>query len=256
MSRPSLPRLLSSALLAVLLLPTAVPAQKAAKPEGPRVVVAAPLGVVPGVPVRLTLRGLKLDEATAVQFHEPKARARLLDRGKAPPPNQQEPARAGDTQLTFEVTLPPDLVAATVSFVVATPAGVSPPHLLQVDEAPPLAEKEGNDGFRQAQPLPLGQTVEGGIGQALDVDVYRVEGQAGQALVCEGLAARLGSALDAVLVLYDAAGQQVAASDDALGADARLEVVLPRPGPYYLCVLDAHDQGGPAHVYRLAVRAR
>ena len=38
--------------------------------------------------------------------------------------------------------------------------------------------------------------------------------------------------------------------------DSRLEVTLPRDGPYYVSVIDAHDQGGPAHVYRLIVRSR
>jgi hypothetical protein len=32
------------------------------------------------------------------------------------------------------------------------------------------------------------------------------------------------------------------------------KVTLPKTGTYYLSLLDAHDQGGPEHVYRLVVR--
>ena len=30
---------------------------------------------------------------------------------------------------------------------------------------------------------------------------------------------------------------------------------LPRDGTYYIVLIDAHDLGGPSHVYRLLVRA-
>ena len=45
-----------------------------------------------------------------------------------------------------------------------------------------------------------------------------------------------------------------AASDDAEGADPRVTFTLPRDGVYHLSLIDAHDQGGPAFVYRLLVR--
>ena len=68
------------------------------------------------------------------------------------------------------------------------------------------------------------------------------------------LAARYGSGLDALLTLYDANGQQVASKDQGDATDLRLELKLPRDGVYYLSLIDAHDTGGPAHVYRLVVQ--
>ena len=77
----------------------------------------------------------------------------------------------------------------------------------------------------------------------------------GQRIVCEVLAARHGSALDSILTLYNSAGQIVASNDDHDGtADSRLELALPQTGTYYLSLTDAHDTGGPAHVYRLVIR--
>jgi hypothetical protein len=60
-----------------------------------------------------------------------------------------------------------------------------------------------------------------------------------------------------VLTLYDAQGRQLACNDDAGGSsDSRLECTLPRDGPYFLTLLDAHDTGGPTHVYRLVTRLK
>jgi hypothetical protein len=224
--------------------------------EGPRVLIPQPLGAAPGVPTRLTLRGLRLDTATEVRCQAPKATARLLGKGKAGGvPKPEDLPRLGDTQVELELTLPPDYPGRTVTVSVVTPAGESPPHPLLVERSPVAAEKEPNDGFRTAGPVVLPLELHGAIDRPQDVDVFRFEGKAGQRLVAEVHAARLGSPLDPVLTLYDAAGQTLASCDDAAGsADARLEVVLPRDGVYYLAVTDANDQGGSMYLYRLSVR--
>jgi hypothetical protein len=244
-------------LLALLPLPVYGQRKKPAPPAGPKVVVAVPLGARPGATTRLTLRGLKLDAATEVRCQEPKASAKLLKKGGAPTPDPKEADRVGNTQAEVEVTLPPDCPARTVTVTVLTPAGESPPHALLVDRAPVVAEKEPNDGFRDAQPITPGQEVQGAISHNQDVDVYRFEGKAGQQVVAEILAARYGSALDSFLTLHDGEGHILASDDDSDGsADSRVELRLPRDGVYYLSVLDANDQGGPAHVYRLALRVK
>ncbi|HZT81060.1 MAG TPA: PPC domain-containing protein [Gemmataceae bacterium] len=218
--------------------------------------VVLPLGAAPGKATKLTVRGHKLDAATAVRFPDSKATGKVLSKGKAPVPNMQDAKQVGDTQVEIEVTLPADGLGETVSFVVLTPAGETPPHRLLVDGQPPVvAEKEPNNGFRQAQPVALPQVVQGGIAQPQDVDVYRFEGKAGQRVRLEVLAARHGSALDSILSLHDADGRLLARNDDADGSpDSRLEVTLPRDGAYFVSIQDAHDQGGPVHVYRLVLR--
>lgn len=245
----------AAALFGLLVLPRAFSVSP--PPQNPHVIVVSPLGVAPGVATKITVRGLRLDSATQVRFQDAKASVKVLSKGKAPVPDKQEPTRVGDTQVEAEVTLPPSTPAGTVSFVVVNAAGESPPHRLLVDGAGgPVKEKEPNNGFAQAQPIRVPQTVEGAINPAQDVDVFRFEGKQGEHLVCEVLAARHGSALDSILTLSDAAGHELASNDDADGADSRLEVTLPAAGTYYLTVMDAHDQGGPAHVYRLSVRTK
>ncbi|HZY86405.1 MAG TPA: PPC domain-containing protein [Gemmataceae bacterium] len=250
-------RPLALLLLALLPLPLFGQPKMPATAGGPKIVVAIPLGVKPGATTRLTLRGLKLDAATEVRCQEPKASAKLLKKGGASVPNQQDVNRVGNTEAQVEVTLPPDYPARTVTVTVLTPAGESLPHALLVDRGPVVAEKEPNNGFREAQPLAAGQEVQGAISQNQDVDVYRFEGKAGQHVVAEVLAARYGSALDSFLTLYDGEGRILASNDDSGGGpDSRVELRLPRDGAYFLSVIDANDQGGPAHVYRLSLRLK
>ena len=54
-----------------------------------------------------------------------------------------------------------------------------------------------------------------------DVDVFRFEGRAGQRVVAEVLAARLGSPVDSFLTVYDAQGRVLAANDDHGGSMLR-----------------------------------
>jgi Bacterial pre-peptidase C-terminal domain len=216
-----------------------------------------PLGVVPGVETKITLRGQRLDTATEVRFGEVKATVKIISKGKANVPNMQDAAKVGDTQIETLVTLPADFAGNEAAFTVVTPAGESAPHKLLVDKTPTIAEKEPNNGFRQAQPVQVPQLIDGAIGESQDVDVFRFDGQAGQQLVIEVLAARYGSSLDSFLTLYNADGQIIASNDDSGdSSDSRLEATLPKAGVYYVGILDAQDTGGPAHVYRLVIRAK
>lgn len=246
------------AFLAALLILTTLSAQgkKPAIKDGPRITMVIPLGVSPGTPTKITIRGLKLAQATALRCSDPKATVKILSKGPAPVPDKN-PAKVGDTQIVAQVTLPSGNPAGPVTLVVVTPGGETAPHRLLVETAlPVVAEKEPNDGFRQAQKIQVPQVIDGLIDPPKDVDVFRFEGKAGQKVACEVVAARHGSALDSILTLYDAGGQQLASNDDGEGSrDSRLEITLPHAGTYYLAVMDAHDQGGPEHVYRLVVRA-
>src|SRR5262245_46797522 len=231
--------------------------KKEPKKVEPRVAMVIPLGASPGKTTKLTVRGLQLDKASSLRFTDPKVTARILSKGKAPVPDKN-PDKVGDTQLVAEVALPADLPGEPLSFVVVTAAGETKPHQILVETSlPVLAEKEPNDGFRQAQPIPVPVAVDEVIERPRDVDVFRFEGKAGQKVLLEVLAARHGSGLDSILTVYDADGREVGCNDDSEGSvDSRLEVTLLRDGVYYASLIDAHDQGGPEHVYRLIVRAR
>lgn len=231
------------------------------KPENkdlPRLLVAVPLGVSPGVAAKLTIRGLKLDGVTEIRFGVSPVLGKIVSKGSTPVPNQQEADRVGNTQIEVEMTLPVDVPPGKIDVVAVNPAGESPPYALIVNGATPLIpEVEPNDGFAKAQPLVPGQKIDGTIHQNQNVDVYRIDGRAGQKLAIEVLAARHGSAVDSILTLYDANRRLLAANDDqSETADSRIDFACPADGAYYVVLQDAHDQGGPAHLYRLSLTVR
>jgi hypothetical protein len=236
-------------------LPAVVAKPKAPARDAARVAVVIPLGAAPGAKTRITIRGYKLDQATAIRFRDAQVTAKILSKGRAAVPDKNA-GPIGDTQVVAEVTLPSGMASGTTPFTVVTPAGETAAHGLLVETGIPVVpEKEPNNGFKNAQAIQVPQAVDGLIQHPRDVDVFRFDGKAGQKVVCEVLAARHGSALDSILTLYDAQGNEVASNDDSgETTDSRLEVTLPRAGTYYLSLIDAHDQGGPAHVYRLVVK--
>jgi Bacterial pre-peptidase C-terminal domain len=244
-------------LLAALTLTGTVAQPKPDPKKAPQIIVMAPLGLTVGTTAKLTIRGLRLDTATAVRFKGVGVGIKIISKDMVGVPNTMDPNKLGDTQIDVEVSIPADFKGETTSCVVITPQGESPPHSLLVDAKPLLAEKEPNDSFRTAQPIAIGQVIEGRISQPMDVDVFRIDGNQGQQLIFEVFAARHGSALDSVLTLYNREGQVIASNDDIPGStDSRIDVALPKTGVYYLSVIDAHDQGGPTHVYRLSVRVK
>ena len=189
---------------------------------------------------------MNLETATELRVREPRVGIKLLSKKKSTL-DKQDAKKVGDSEVVVEFTASPELAGQAVTFVVVTPSGESPPRKLLVDDdIPVVQEKEPNDGFRQAQRIQVPQVVEGVIGRPLDVDVFRLEGTAGELLVVEVEAARHGSVLDSFVTFHDAAGSLLASNDDSGGTpDSRLEVVLPTTGAYYVSVLDAHDLGEP-----------
>jgi hypothetical protein len=131
-----------------------------------------------------------------------------------------------------------------------------------VQMLPEFTEQESNNPAALAQPITLPVIVNGCIELPGDVDVFRLEGRAGQAVVAEVRARRLGSQLDSTLKLTDAGGKVIAFNDDSDDkgqglethhADSLLRATLPADGVYILHVADAQRHGSPAHAYRLRV---
>lgn len=125
---------------------------------------------------------------------------------------------------------------------------------------PECTEREPNDAPTQAQSVTLPCVINGRVDKPGDPDVFRIEGRAGDRLVAEVTARRLGSPLDSLLTLTDSQGRQVAVNDDfedrASGlnthhADSYLTATLPSDGIYYIRLGDAQRHGDPAHAYRL-----
>jgi len=131
-----------------------------------------------------------------------------------------------------------------------------------VDSLPETLEREPNTVAKDAQRLTLPVIVNGRIQESGDVDVFSFQGKAGQPIVAEVRARRLGSPLDSSLELIGPAGTRVAFGDDfedkASGllthhADSQLMATLPSDGTYLLRLADVQRQGGAEFGYRLRI---
>ncbi len=164
------------------------------------------------------------------------------------------PPTAEDTLYHFAplTVLPPEGVPATWD---PTLPWVDGP-LTAVDEAEP------NNTPAAAQKLTTPALVSGRIAQPGDVDDYAFTGKAGDTLVAEVYARRLGGPMDALLRVLDAGGKVLAVNDDhpspemgliTHNADAYVSVKLPADGTYTVQVSDAQRHGGDDYRYYLRV---
>lgn len=229
-------------------------AQEAKSEKLPKIIVAIPLAIETGVPIKLTLRGHLLDQITEVKVGTAELKAEIVSKGKAAVPQNYDAKRVGETQVELKFTLPPETPSGGVSLVAVNADGASVPYEIVVAKGDELIqEKEPNDGFKTAQPISIGKTLVGTIHDQRNVDVFEIKGEAGQKLTISTVAQQAGSLMDPFLTLYDNAGQVVVGVDDNDGRDAKIEVTLPKSGSYYIAVQDANDAGGPHFVYLLKV---
>jgi hypothetical protein len=142
------------------------------------------------------------------------------------------------------------------------PSNRLPNRLAGGGHLPECEEIEPNNDQAHAQRLTLPVVVKGRIDAPGDCDVFRFEGRAGQEIVAEVMARRLGSPLDSMLRLAAADGRQIAFNDDhedpgagllTHHADSYLMTALPADGTYYLHLSDTQHKGGADFSYRLRI---
>ena len=239
--------------LAVALALVAVAAFAEEKKDEPLVMAIAPLQLTSGEMNTLHLRGLKLKDATEVRV-TPESAATLKEKKDAALPNGLEAKDVGDNEVAIELTPPAGCEKIAVEII--TPGGVTKPFDVSVFAKDALvAEKEPNNGFREAQPIDFAKPLRGKIDADKDVDVFRFDARAGKALTARVIAADAGSLLDAIISLYDAAGHLLASAADTPGhRDPVLTFTPKTDAPLCLVLNDAHDRGGPWHDYRLEIK--
>ncbi len=116
-----------------------------------------------------------------------------------------------------------------------------------------VLEAEPNDSPRHAASaiarLPV--AFNGVLERAGDVDCFRFAVAEGDRYQFETFASRLGSPLDSVISIVDAAGNLIVSNDDDGTHDSRLIFVAPQAGEFVLCVTDKRGEGGRNFVYRV-----
>ena len=110
---------------------------------------------------------------------------------------------------------------------------------------------EGCAGTRPAT-VALPANITGTLAAPGEQDRFAFTAKKGDRYVFTGRGGTIGSPLDAVLRIEDAAGKQLATDDDAPGVnDPRFEWSAPADGTYTAIVSDLFGRGGEDYVYRL-----
>ena len=210
----------------------------------PTLTDVSPPGGQRGSAVRLHLKGTGLDGKIHIRSQIPGSITELTAEG---------PAR----QYLLEIA--PDAAPGAYPLVVETAAGLTNAWLFSVSAFPEVPESESqrqraprNDIERGAQPIETPVVVNGTLGEA-DRDLYRADMKAGERIVLEVEARRLGSAIDPVLAIRSAEGGILARSDDSagIGGDARIDFTPPADGTYLIEVHDARFSKQRRNFYRL-----
>ncbi len=132
--------------------------------------------------------------------------------------------------------------------------GIAPSAIpFRLSEFGNAVEAEPNDSVqaatKTASPLPL--AFNGVVEKPEDIDFFRFPMKKGETFDVHCYARRIGSPLDPVMYVYNAAGGALAGSDDAIGPDSYFRFAAPADGEYLLSITDHLKKGGPAYSYRV-----
>ncbi|NQV26833.1 MAG: hypothetical protein HQ518_20985 [Rhodopirellula sp.] len=166
----------------------------------------------------------------------------------------------------FSATKPSDRVAPLQALIsnscpigiyglrIATAEGVSDPLLFMVDDLPTQISPRDNHSMDSAQAVELPTAIDG-VTESGHADFFQFSGTAGQWISIEAVATRLGTKLDPVIRLLDAAGRELAFVDDspALAGDCRLRIQLPETGTCFVTIEDSALGGSSGHEYHLRI---
>ncbi len=148
-------------------------------------------------------------------------------------------------------------------FRIATPQGVSTLGQLVIARDPLVSETGKNNSAAEAQAIVVPCTVCGAIEKAEDVDFFRFNVIARQALTFHVRSMRLQDRIhdlqqhgDPILTLRNAAGVTLASSDNFFFADPLISYTFEHAGEYFLEIRDVRYQGNQYWEYSIEVSDR
>jgi hypothetical protein len=139
---------------------------------------------------------------------------------------------------------------------------VSNNRTFSVSPLPDRLEAEPNNRPSEAVAVTNDIIINGTIGKTGDQDWFCFQGREGEKKTIEVFARRLGSPLDARLILLNDKQETVAVNDDAADksegllthqADARIDAKLSKTGTYFVRLDDIQGKGGDEYAYRLMI---
>ncbi|MCP4171960.1 MAG: hypothetical protein GY758_14435 [Fuerstiella sp.] len=223
--------------------------------DPPKAIRVEPLAVVPGETSELVLHGLNLADATDVWSSSGADNDGLTVGLAGQRLTKQRPSREPSDRVTLLSTS----VAGTCpvgiySVRVATVEGISNPLLFMIDDLPTVPGAKDNHSLKAAQTIELPTAIDG-VTESGQADYFQSSGRPGEWVSVEAVATRLGTRLDPVIRILDAAGEELIFVDDSpgLSGDCRVRFQRPESGTFVVSIEDASLGGSSAYQYRLRV---
>jgi len=193
----------------------------------------SPLGIRPGAPTEIVLTGSDLAESDQLWTSFPASVERVGERH-------------------FRITA--DAAVGTGVLRTYGSNGVSNPAFILMDDLATIAGAKTNNTLASAHSITFGSAVDG-VCPELNYAWFKVALKKGQRISLEVVASRIGSKLDSVLRVVNAAGRELARNDDApgLSGDSYVSLTAPESGDYFVELRDVNYGGGTSFFYRLRV---
>ena len=207
-----------------------------------------PPGSSVGKVVDLSLDGVDLDDVRRLLFSHPG----IVAKQKMVPPGQFEKGQQPVLN-RFLVSVGKSVPPGTYEVRAIGRYGTSNPRPFTVSDKTESLEVEPNNDRAKPTRISLPVVVNGRSNQAADVDFFKFKAAAGQRIIVSSHARRIGSQMDTVVTVYDAAGRQLGSSRDDLMLDSLVDFTAAATGEYFLKINDSSFQGGPTYGYRISI---
>src|SRR5205823_2995534 len=178
---------------------------KAIPPPKPELASLEPRGMQRGQTLKVKITGKNLATAKSIKTSDPRLVGKLLseDEGRA-------------DYVYAELTAPADLPPNSYDITIGSTGGTSNPQKILVDTIPQVVEVEPNDSptaATSASASAAGVSFWGKFDRRGDADCFTFDAAAGQTIVFDVAAQRIGSKADVVLTLFDQTGRVLASAN-------------------------------------------
>jgi hypothetical protein len=203
----------------------------------PRLLTTMPMGGKAGSQVEVVISGENIEDADILAFSDHRiTAARKHNAAGKPEPNK------------YVVTIAADCPAGVYEARVMTRLGISSSRAFSVGSLSEVVLTKPNTSLATAMELKVNSLCNAAM-TLRAVDHYTFEGRKGQRVIVDCAAKGIDSKLDPVLIIADAAGQDLLVERRG-GA---LDFTVPADGRYVIKVHELTFKGGPAFFYRLAL---
>ena len=192
----------------------------------PSVISVFPLGARPAETLDVEISGRNLSDTRDIAFARSDIQAQVLS--------------SDFFSVKARISVGPKVPVGLHDYRLRTPRGTHV-GVFHVGSLPRQNETEPNNDLQHAQSITLPVMIDGVV-QADDYDVFRFHAEAGQTLIFDVMATRVGSRLDSTITILDQRGAELDFIDDYyIHKDPYLSFAVKKTGDYFVRVAAATE---------------